>query len=123
MDFAWRPVMSIAVNGGVLYFLTILVPEIQHTGGLKFFVIGGLILGLIDFIVRPAIKILSLPFVLLTGGLFLIIINVFVLWFLSYFLNVIEFMDISLTFPNWQSYVIGAIVLGIINWTVHLIIK
>ncbi|MFH1284216.1 MAG: phage holin family protein [Candidatus Peregrinibacteria bacterium] len=119
----WRPVMSMLINGGVLYMLTLLVGDIQYTGGLKFFVVGGLILGFIDFIVRPAIKILSLPLVIITGGIFLIVINVFVLWFLSYFLNVADFMGISLIFPNWESYVIGAIVLGIINWTVHLIVK
>ncbi len=123
MEFLYKPLLGIAVNGASLYALMRIVPEITYTGGFKFFVLGGVILGLINFFVKPLIKLFSLPLVWFTGGLFLIVINVFVLWFLSYFLDTIAFREITLTFPNFGSYVIGAIVFGVINWTLHLVFK
>lgn len=123
MGFILSPIINIAINGGTLYLLTRLVEDIIYTGGFKFFVIGGVVLGVVNFVVRPLLRIVSLPFLFLTGGLFMIVINVVILWFLSYFLSVAEFRDVTLVFQNTSSYVIGAIVLGVINWTSSLIIK
>ena len=58
MSFLLRPLMGIAINGGILYFLTRVVDEIVYTGGIKFFIIGGIILGLINLFVKPLVKIL-----------------------------------------------------------------
>lgn len=123
MDFITKPIWSILLNAFVLWFLTLVVTDIQYTGGLHFFVLGGVVLGLVNFFMKPLIKVLSLPFVILSGGLFLIVINMFVLWFLSYFIGIIEFRDVTFVFPNWATYVIGAIVFGITNWLLNLIIK
>ena len=123
MGFILSPIINIAINGGTLYLLTRLVEDITYTGGFKFFVIGGVVLGLVNLVVRPLLRIVSLPFIFLTGGLFMIVINVAILWFLSYFLSIAEFRDVTLIFQNTSSYVIGAIVFGVINWTSSLIIK
>ncbi len=123
MGFILSPIINIAINGGTLYLLTRLVEDISYTGGFKFFVIGGVVLGLVNLVVRPLLRIVSLPFIFLTGGLFMIVINVAILWFLSYFLSIAEFRDVTLIFQNTSSYVIGAIVFGVINWTSSLIIK
>lgn len=123
MGIIFSPLINIAVNSIVLYLLIYFVPEITYTGGFKFFVLGGLILGIINSIVKPIIKIISLPFILISGGLVMILINVGILWFLSYFLDVAQFRDVTLTFPNFSSYVIGAIAFGIINWISNFLIK
>jgi putative membrane protein len=123
MGFILSPIINIAINGGTLYLLTRLVEDITYTGGFKFFVIGGVVLGVVNLVVRPLLRIVSLPFIFLTGGLFMIVINVVILWFLSYFLSIAEFREVTLVFQNTSSYVIGAIVFGVINWTSSLIIK
>lgn len=121
MGLLFGPVITVGVNGLSLYLLTMFIEGITYTGGLKLFVISGIVLGLINFFVKPLLKIVSLPFVILTGGLFLVVINVGVLWFLSYFFSVIEFRDVTLSFQNFSTYVIGAVVFGIINWLLSLI--
>ncbi len=122
MTFIFKPIFSILLNAGILYLLTQLVPSIEFTGGWKFFVIGGVILGLINLVIKPVMKVLSLPALLITGGLFLIVINMAVLWFLKYFISVIQFQDVTLFFPNFVTYAIGAVVFGLINWAAGLII-
>ncbi len=123
MNFILKPIIGIALNGGILYLLTYLVEDISYTGGLKFFVIGGVVLGLINLFIKPLIKLASMPAFILSGVLFLIVANVGVLWVLEYFLNIAQFQDVTLSFPNLGTYVIGAIVFGVINWTANIFVK
>lgn len=123
MSFIYKPIFSILLNALALFLLFKIVPEITYTGGAWFFIIAGLVLGILNSFVRPFLKILSLPLVFLTGGLFLIVINGFILWFLSYFLGVLNFYDVALVFPNFFSYVIGAAVFGVINFVINLFFK
>jgi len=121
MGLLLKPFTAILINGFTLFLLTKFVDGATYTGGLKFFVLGGIIVGIINFFVKPILKILTLPVIALSGGLFLVVINVGVLWFLSYFFRVAQFQDVSLAFSNFESYVIGAIVFGLINWALHII--
>lgn len=123
MSLILKPIFSILLNAAALFLLLKVVPEITYSGGLWFFAIGGLVLGVLNSFVRPILKLLSLPLVFLTGGLFLIVINGFILWFLSYFLRILNFYDAALVFPDFSSYVIGAIVFGLINFVLNLFFK
>jgi len=123
MGFIIAPLIGIILNGGILFALTKIVEGVNYTGGFKFFVLGGIILGLFNFFIRPVIKIISLPFILLTGGIVLIAVNMVVLRLLSYFFDVLSFQNVTLVFENFTTYVIGAIVFGAINWAAHLFVK
>ena len=118
-----KALIGVILNGIALYVLVSLVEEISYTGGIKFFIIAGLVIGLLNTFVKPLLKIVSLPFVLITAGLFLIVINALILWITSYFLNIIEFRDVTFTFVGTGSYLIGAILFGVVNWAEHLLIK
>ncbi|MFH1218506.1 MAG: phage holin family protein [Candidatus Peregrinibacteria bacterium] len=123
MHFLLKPIIGVALNGGILYFVTKVVEDISYTGGIKFFILGGLVLGVVNAVARPLLKLITSPLIFLTGGLFLVVLNIATLWFLQWFLQVAQFQDVTLTFPSLSSYVIGAVVFGIINWASHLIIK
>lgn len=123
MNILLKPIFGIALNAGVLYVFTRIVEGVKYTGGYKFFIIGGIVLGIINLLVRPILKIFSLPFTIITGGLFIIVINIATLWIFKYFLGVMQFQDVTLTFPNLSGYFIGAIVFGLVNWGAHLIVK
>lgn len=121
MSLVFQPIFRIALNAGILYLLMELVTTIVYTGGWKFFLIGGVVLGLINLFLKPLMKLLSLPMVIITGGLFLIVINMAVLWFLQYFISVIQLDGVTLAFPTFSSYAIGAVVFGLINWAAGLL--
>ena len=116
-----KPIIKIFLNGAALYLTIRLIPEIQATGNLNLYVISGIILGLINTVIKPIVKILALPVMMITGGLFSIIINMVILWFLSSFLDIIEFRDASIHFPDLAIYLKSAIVLGVINWGLNLL--
>jgi putative membrane protein len=52
-------------------------------GNLKILFLAGLILGLINFFIKPILKIITLPLRILTFGLFGLIINMGIIWAVS----------------------------------------
>lgn len=74
------------------------------------FVVAGLIFSLINSLVRPIIVILSLPAILLTLGLFTLVINgLMVYW------AIILAPHVSMTFSN---AIIAGIILSLVNYIV-----
>jgi len=67
-------------------------------------------------------KILSFPFVLMTAGLFILVINAIIFWLTVKLVNVISIADITVTVSSGWTYLVGAIVFGLVNWVLHLII-
>lgn len=78
--------------------------------------IAALILGLINAIIRPVVKLLSLPINLLTLGLFSLVINALMFWLASTIVK--GFMVAGF----WPAF-FGALVMSAIGWFVNLILK
>jgi putative membrane protein len=70
-------------------------------------VTAGFVLGLINFFVKPILKLLSLPAILLTFGLFTIVINVAMLFLLDYALPAIQIEGFWAAF--WAMLVMSAV--------------
>lgn len=118
-----RAIVGIVINALALFVLIEFLEEVSGTGGIKLFIIGGIIIGLLNVFVKPLLKILSIPFVVLTAGLFLVVINAVILYFTQWVINTMEFRDVRLYFAGLGSYLISAIILGVINWAENLLIK
>ena len=56
------------------------VPGVEFIGELKYLIIAGAILGLINFFIKPILKLITLPLRILTLGLFGWIINILIIW-------------------------------------------
>lgn len=78
------------------------------------FIIAGLLFSLINSLVRPVIVILSLPAILLTLGLFTLVINgLMVYW------AIILAPHVSMTFGN---AIVAGIILSLVNYIVSSVI-
>jgi putative membrane protein len=69
----------------------------------------GLIFGVVNAIVGPILRLLSLPFVLLTLGLFLLIIN-------AALLGITAAITDRLTVDGFLTAVLGGLILAIVGW-------
>lgn len=109
-----RLVWNWLLNSLVLGLIIIILPAIHFATALdlrseiRVILLAGLILGLLNTFVKPLLKLLSLPLILLTGGLFLIIINVIILMIVTWIVP-------ELIIPDFITYLIAAILLGILN--------
>ena len=82
----------------------------------KLLLLAGLILALFNAILKPIIKLVSFPLIILSLGLFTLIINIALLWLLSQFIP-------QLTISGFWAYFWGTLIISLINWVVELFIK
>ena len=114
--------IGVVLNGVALYAMTQLVTDLQYTGGFKFFIIGGVIIGVLNTFVKPLMKILSFPIVLMTAGLFSLVINVIIFALTIKVVNGIHFSDVTATVGSVWTYIAAALIFGIVNWILHIFI-
>jgi putative membrane protein len=70
---------------------------------------AALLLGILNAFVRPVLLILSAPLILLTLGLFILVVNGLLLWFVP---NIVPGFHVD----NFGSAFWGAIVIGLVSW-------
>ncbi len=63
-----------------LFLAVYLIPGIYFLGDLKTLLVAGLIMGLINFFIKPALKAIAFPLKFLTLGLSSLIINLGLVW-------------------------------------------
>ena len=91
--------------------------EIKHK--LVSLLLVALIFGVITSFVKPILTILSIPFIVITLGLFLLVINAGLLMFTSW---VADKLDIGFHVDGFMTAVGGAIVITIVTWGVNQLI-
>lgn len=97
-----------------------LIDGFDFTGEWWEFLIVAVIVGLANAIVKPILKLLSLPIVVLTLGLFLIVVNALVLQF-SVWLS--GQFDLGLTSDGffWDTF-LASIVISVVGWIIGAIL-
>lgn len=78
-----RAVTHIASATLGLFLAAKLVPGVEFYGTYLALILIGSILGLINFFIKPIVKAISLPAIILTLGLFGIIINMALVWLIA----------------------------------------
>ncbi len=80
MNFLARLILKIILNGVALWLAERYVPGFALAGGTQSLVLDALVLALLNFFVRPVLRLLTTPLRWLTLGLFNIVINIAILW-------------------------------------------
>lgn len=74
----------------------------------KLFLVLGIVLGLINYFIKPIINIIALPLKIITFGLFGVIINMAIIWFL-------DIMFVEIIIPLWLPLFLTSLIISIIN--------
>ncbi len=110
-----RLVVQVLLNGVGLLLAANLVPGIHYAGGLLQLFLAGLVIGLINLIVRPIVTLLSLPLIVVTLGLFFLLIN-------GLMLTLAASLVPGLSVDGCLPAILGGVVLGLFNWLVRGIV-
>jgi len=105
-----RALVQIALNGVAVLVAAYLVPGILYTGTLPSLLIVGLVIGLINLIVKPIVTFFSFPLILLTLGLFYLLINGLVLYLAAWLL------PNQLQVSGCGAAILGGLVMALVNW-------
>ncbi len=109
------------INTLALYAAIAIVPGI-HAESTRWFalLILGLIFGLLNAVVRPILKLLTCPLILLTLGLFVLILNT-ILFELTGWLG--RQFHIGFTVSNFGAAFLGALVVSIVSFGLTMLLK
>lgn len=82
----------------------------------KTYIIGGIILWVMNVTVRPVLKILSLPLFFVFFGLVVFIINALLLKLFDYIVNqVLIIPGVAYTINGWQNFIIAVAIFTVLN--------
>lgn len=102
------------INALALLATTYLVKGIQVTGVPALFMAAAL-LGILNAFIRPILIILTLPINIITLGLFTLVINGAMLWFVSLTIK-------GFVIQGFWPAVIGALIISIVSWLFNWLI-
>ena len=108
-----RALLQIVLNGVAVLVAAYLVPGISYTGSLLSLLLVGLVIGLINLIVKPIVTMLSLPLIVVTLGLFYLVINGLMLYVAAWLVP--QHLHVS----GCGAAILGGLVMALVNWLVR----
>ena len=111
-----RILIQILLNGLGVFLAAYLVPGVTYTGSWPYLLLVGLVIGLINLLVKPLVTLLSLPALILTLGLFYLLINGALFYLAAWLLQ-------GLTVDGCLPAVLGGLVLALFNWLLRGVVQ
>lgn len=110
-----RILIRMAINGVALWIASLLIDGIKLAEDFWKIVLVVVIFGLVNALVKPVAKLLSLPFIVLTLGIFILVIN-------AVMLLITDWLTASLEVDGFFDALLGAIVISIVSWALTIFI-
>jgi putative membrane protein len=101
-------IIRLIVNAIALMIVAYVLPGV-HVTGIAGAIVAAFVLGIINAILRPILVLLTLPIQIVTLGLFTLVINGVLFYWVGH-------MGIGLVVEGFWTAFIGAIVLGIVSF-------
>jgi putative membrane protein len=115
MQFLLRLLATAAALGAAVW----LVPGIEHAGPLWHLLIVALVFGVVNAVVRPILLYLSCPLVVLTLGLFMLVLNALMLWLTGALSGA---LGIAFHVTGFLPAFIGGLVVGIVSALLNIFV-
>jgi len=103
-----RFVIRILINAAALWVADQLVDGIELSGSIWAILLVALVFGVVNAVLKPVLKLLSLPVLILTLGLFAFVINAALLGLTA------ALMD-NLTVDGFWSAVLGGLIIAVVS--------
>ena len=110
------------ISGLSIFIAAWLVPGIRVEGTAWIvYAIMAVILGLVNASVRPILKFLTCPLIILTLGIFILVINGLMLWLASFI--AIRLFEVGFYIDGFWSAFLGAIIISLVSIILNSLIK
>lgn len=110
------------ISGVSIFVAAWLVPGIRVEGTAWIvYAIMAVILGLLNATIRPLLKFLTCPLIILTLGLFVLVINGLMLWLASYI--AVHIFSVQFYIDGFWSAFLGAIIISLVSIILNGLIK
>jgi putative membrane protein len=88
----------------------------MHADGWPPLIVMALLLGVINAVLRPVLMLLSLPFILVTLGFFILIVNAFLFWLAG---GLVPGLEVG----GFGNAFFGSVIVSIVNWLLSAFIR
>jgi putative membrane protein len=111
--------LRLLINAAALWVATRVVPGISFTGDWWLLFAVSLVFGVLNMAVRPILVFLTLPFLLVTAGLFLLVLNAVMLWMTS---ALSDALDLGFHVDGFFAAFVGALVVSIVGFALSMFV-
>jgi putative membrane protein len=115
-----RFLIRFVTNAAALWVATAIVPGVTFTGGWLPFLAVSLVFAVINATLRPIIKVLTCPLILLTLGLFALVVNGLMLWLTS---SVSQSLGLGFHVTGFWAAFFGGLVVSIVSTLVSIALR
>ncbi|MET9315461.1 phage holin family protein [Kribbella sp. NPDC003505] len=117
-------VMRLVVNAVALAVAAWLLQGITFSGSstagkVVTLIVVAAIFGLVNALIKPLATLLSLPFIILTLGLLIFVINALMLLLTSW---ISDLLDIPFTVDGFGTALIGALIITVVSWLMNVVL-
>ncbi|NMO36272.1 phage holin family protein [Streptomyces sp. GMY01] len=117
-------VVKTIANAGALAVAVWLLDKITLTGDntakkAGTLIVVALVFGLVNFLVKPVLKVLTFPLFILTLGLITLVVNALMLLLTSW---VCGKLQLSFHVDGFWTAVLGGLIVSVVSWALHMIL-
>ena len=112
--------IRLLVNAAALWVATRLVPGVSYDGGALPMLGVSLVFGVVNAFLRPVLKLLTLPLIIVTLGFFALVVNGLMLWLTS---SLSASLGIGFHVSGFWPAFFGALVVSLVSLILSLLIR
>ena len=109
-----RLTIALLINAAALWVADVLFDS-MHISGFWSYFLAALVLGIANWIIKPILAILTLPLIIITLGLFLLVINIAMV-------ALAEWIAPNFSIDGFWTYVGVVAILWLVNWVAYTLI-
>jgi putative membrane protein len=109
----WRLAITWVFNTVALFVATWLLSGLSYGSDWWALLVAGLVFTLVNFFLKPVLTVLSIPFIIVTLGIFYLLINVFMLYLTHWIVP-------QFTIASFWWAVLAAIIVSAVNGILHM---
>lgn len=107
------------VNAAALWVATRIIPGVTYVGGWVPFLGVALIFGVVNAFIRPVAKLLTFPLIIVTLGIFSLVVNGLMLWLTS---ALADALSLGFHVRGFWAAFFGALVVSIVSTLLSMLI-
>ncbi len=115
-------IIKVAVIAAALWVTIWLIDGLAFDGTWVQFVLIALIFGGVNAVIRPVVKFFSLPLIILTLGLFALVVNALTFWFVAWLAGP-TVLDLGFASSGFWASFFGAIVMALVSFVLNRFLK
>ncbi len=111
-------VVRILINAAALWVAIAVLDGINYTGDTVLGLLGvALVLGVVNVTVKPVLQLISMPLIVLTLGLFLLLVNGIAMWLV---ISLSSALGFGITSESFLWTMGAAVVVAIVSWALEM---